>query len=122
MSNVIIPPDEWKEFLDSFAQRHQGWLVRMEVHDRQTEEDVSSQFVPLHSIELDTEDSNNPRINVRLDRDHKLIKHILFRPSRLVLCLVDGEAEEALYIQSLNTATTLRFRVAVPTENVDEVV
>jgi hypothetical protein len=112
MSNVVIPAGEWKEFLDSFAQRHQGWLVRMEVHDRQTEEDVSSQFVPLCSLELDTEDPNNPRINVTCDRDHKLIKHVLFRPYSLVLCLFDDNAEESLCIQSLNTSTTLRFRAA----------
>jgi len=120
MSNVVVPAEEWKEFLRSFAQRHAGWLVRMEIHDRQTEEDVSSEFVPLHSIELDTEDSNNTRINITFARDHKLIKHILFRPSRLVLCLI-GDTEESLYIQSLNTSTTLRFRAAVPPEAVDEV-
>ena len=120
MSNVVIPAEEWKQFLDSFAQRHAGWFVRMEIHDRQTEEDVRSRFLPLHSIELDTEDPNNPRINVTCDCDLKLIKHVLFRPSRLVLCLLTEEMEESLCIRSLHTSTTLRFRAAVPAHVVRE--
>jgi len=44
-----------------------------------------SQELPLQSIELDLEDEKNPRINVTVQEDNKLLKHILFRPSRLVL-------------------------------------
>src|SRR5215831_14246757 len=121
MSAVAIRPEEWKEFLEAFSARHRGWLVRIEIHDVQTEEDVGSQYKPLHSVELDTEDPNNLRINVTVDSDYKLIKHILFRPVRLTLQLAPDGADEWLRIQSLNTSTTIRFRVAALPDAVDDV-
>jgi len=121
MSEVAIPREQWKEFLDEFSERHRGWLVRLEIHDRETEEEVGGRYVPLHGIELDTEDAHNPRINVSVDTDHKLIKHVLFRPSRLTLRLTSIGADESLHIQSLNTSTTVRFRAAVFPEVVDGV-
>jgi len=121
MSDVAIPREQWKEFLDEFSERHRGWLVRLEIQDRQTEEEVGSQYQPLQKIELDTEDVHNPRINVSVDSDHKLIKHVLFRPSRLRLRLTSAGADESLLIESLNTTTTVRFRAAVQPEIVDGV-
>src|SRR5262245_55616740 len=121
MSNVAVPAEEWKEFLDSFTDRHRGWLVRLEIHDLETEETVRSQFMPLHSIELDTEDLNNPRINITVGADAKLVKHVLFRPSRLVLSLSTEGADESLNVQSLNTSTSIHFRAAVLPDVVDGV-
>jgi len=121
MSDVAIPREQWKEFLDEFSERHRRWLVRLEIHDRETEEEVGSHYLPLHSIELDTEDAHNPRINVSVDSDHKLIKHVLFRPSQLTLRLTSIGADESLHIHSLNTSTTVRFRAAVFPEVVDGV-
>jgi Family of unknown function (DUF5335) len=121
MSNVAVPAEEWKEFLDSFTDRHRGWLVRMEIHDLETEETVQSQFMPLHSIELDTEDLNNPRINITVGADDKLVKHVLFRPSRLILSLSTEGADESLSVQSLNTSTSIHFRAAVLPDVVDGV-
>jgi hypothetical protein len=121
MSTVVIPMEEWKDFLESFSERHLGWLVRTEIHDLETQEDVGLQFRRLHCIELDTEDSNNPRINVSVDIDHKRIKHVLFRPSQVTLHVSPDGADESLTIQSLNTSTTLRFRAAVWPDVVDGV-
>jgi hypothetical protein len=121
MSDVAIPQEQWKEFLDEFSERHRGWLVRLEIHDRETDEEVESHYLPLHSIELDTEDVHNPRINISVNNDHKLIKHVLFRPSRLTLTLTSIGADESLHIQSLNTLTTVRFRAGVLPEIVDGV-
>ena len=121
MSVVTIPSEEWKDFLEAFSRRHQGWLVRIEIYDLETGEDVGSPFRPLHSVELDTEDPNNLRINVTVDSDRKLIKHILFRPCRVTLQLAADGADESLNIQSLNTSTTIRFRAAVVPDVVDEI-
>ena len=121
MSVVTIPSEEWKDFLEAFSRRHQGWLVRIEIYDLETGEDVGSPFWPLHRVELDTEDPNNLRINVTVDSDRKLIKHILFRPCRVTLQLAADGADESLNIQSLNTSTTIRFRAAVVPDVVDEI-
>ena len=121
MSVVTVPSEEWKDFLEAFSRRHQGWVVRIEIYDLETGEDVGSPFRPLHSVELDTEDPNNLRINVTVDSDRKLIKHILFRPCRVTLQLAADGADESLNIQSLNTSTTIRFRAAVVPDVVDEI-
>ncbi|HYR42609.1 MAG TPA: DUF5335 family protein [Terriglobia bacterium] len=112
MAGIRIPQKIWKDFLERFSQRHAGWLVQVETHDRDTEETVASRVTALHSIELDLEEEKNPRINVTLLSDNKEIKHILFRPSQMMLYMSDQEEEDALQITSLNTENTIRFRGA----------
>jgi len=115
MSTVRIPESEWQEFLQEFTGRHRGRLVQLEMHDMETEEKVISRRIPLRSIELDLEDEKNARINVTVQADQKEIKHIFFRPSQLTLFLSDDGAEEALHVKSINTESTVRFRVQPPT-------
>lgn len=121
MSTVTIPREQYSDFLEGFSGRHRGWLVNLQTHDVQTGETVDSRYMPLHSIELDTEDTKNPRINVTVESDNKLIKHVLFRPSRLTLHLAKDGAEESIDIDSINTSTTVRFRAAVLPDLVDGV-
>jgi len=51
MSEINIPPKVWKGFLDTFSERHAGWLVEVEIHDTHTDETVASQERSLHSFE-----------------------------------------------------------------------
>ena len=121
MSSVSIPQKQWREFLQEFSRRHHGWLVTVETHDLETAEDVASRFLPLQSIALDLEDEKNPRINVTVRSDEKEIRHILFRPSEVVLYRSERGDEEAVRVVSINTSTTVRFRVATSPELVDGV-
>src|SRR5262245_25877284 len=82
----VIPRNEWGQFLATFTRLHEGWLTKLETNDLVTHESVVSPEMPLQSIELDLEDEKNPRINVTVKLDNKDLKHILFQPSRLVLC------------------------------------
>ena len=108
-----ISREEWNSFLDTFNIRHRGWLVRLETYDVVTRENVLSQEMPLQSIELDMEDEKNPRINVTVHDGNKVIKHILFRPSRLVSLSSDHDQEQLLRVETLNTETIVRFRMPV---------
>ena len=119
MSEVNIPRHVWEAFLETFSERHTGWLVQIVTHDRQTDETVASQITSLHSIELDLEDTKNPRINVIVLYDTKELKHILFRPSQLTLHIADEEGEDSLRISSLNTDTTVRLRRVSKTDPLD---
>jgi Family of unknown function (DUF5335) len=112
MSTVSIPREQWSDFLDNFSQRHAGWLASLETHDIETGETVSSRYMPLENIVLDTEDARNPRINVTVESDNKLIKHVFFRPTHVALELWRDGENESLHVQSLNTSTTVRFRNA----------
>ena len=114
-----IPQTEWNEFLKGFSRRHEHWLVTIETHDLKTGETVASRFTPLQSIQLDLEDQKNPRITVR--SDEKEIKHILFRPSDLIVEVSEDGNDKAIRVVSLNTVTTVRFRAAAAPELLDGV-
>jgi len=109
-----IPREKWGKFLETFSRRHQCWHIQLETHDLVTAEKVVSQETPLQSIELDLEDEKNPRINVIGQLDNKVIKHILFQPSLLVLESSDDGQEQSLRIETVNTVTTVHFRAPVP--------
>lgn len=87
-------------------------MVRIETHDAKTEETVISRSMELQSVDFDTEDEKNPRINVIVRSGLKEIKHIFFRPSHLTLYLSERGADEGLEIESINTVTNIRFRAA----------
>ena len=116
-----IPQTEWSEFLEAFTRRHEHWLITIETNDLKTGETVASRFMPLQFIQLDLEDQKNPRINVTVRSDEKEIKHIFFRPSELILDVSDDGNEKAIRVTSLNTVTTIRFRVAASPELLDGV-
>lgn len=105
-----IPPAEWHHFLHTLSRQYRGWLVQLETHDLVTRERVFSHEMPLESIELDLEDKENPRINVTVHDGNKVIKHILFRPSRLVSASSDQGQSLNLLVDTVNTETMVRFR------------
>jgi hypothetical protein len=109
-SRVEIPRDDWAEFLDNFTVQHHGWVVEIKTHDLVTAETVLSRATPFERVELDLEDENNPRINLIVQLDNKVIKHILFEPSRLVF-ESSSDRQELLRIETVNTATVIYFRV-----------
>jgi hypothetical protein len=119
MAEINIPQKDWKNFLQTFGERHAGWLVQVQTHDIQTEETVSSKISALHSIELDEEDEKNQRIKVTVLYDTKALTHILFRPSRVILHISEQDGEDSLRISSLNTDTTVRIRGAKKIDALD---
>lgn len=110
LGTSVIPRNQWGVFLESFGRSHHAWLTKLETHDHVTKEQVVSHESPLELIELDLEDERNPRINVSVKLDNKLVKHILFLPSRVVLRTGGRNREESLEIQTLNTETIIHVR------------
>src|SRR5262245_11149262 len=119
MSEINIPPTVWREFLQTFSERHTGSSVQLETYDTKTGETVASHVSALHGIELDLEDVHNPRINVTVRYDTKEVKHILFRPSELTLVFSASDGEDSLRIVSLNTDTIVRVRSAKQVDTQD---
>ena len=109
VSSVVVPSEQWSGFLDDFSRQHRGWSACLETYDLDTLENVLSQEAPLESIGLDLEEQRNPRINVIVHLDNKVVKHILYRPSLLVLQSADGR-DESLRIETVNTDTTVHVR------------
>jgi len=119
VSHIAVPRQSWNEFLGAFSRRHYRWLVTLETHDHETGETVDTSYAPLQSVSLDLEDLRNPRVKVVVLVDNKVITHVLFRPSELMLSLSPGGQDESLRIESLHTSTTVRFRVPAYPETVD---
>ena len=113
VSRSSLPRDDWGRFLEEYGRRHQGWFVRFETHDLVTRERVESTEMELESMELDLEDEKNPRINITVRSGNTEIKHILFLPSQLTVHLPDGEAEQSLEVETINTETTVRLRAPI---------
>ena len=109
LSAVVVPSEQWNGFLDDFTRQHRRWSACLETYDLDTRENELSQEAPLESIDLGLEDQKNPRINVIVHLDNKIVKHILYRPSSLVLQSADGRVE-SLRIETVNTETTVHFR------------
>jgi hypothetical protein len=109
-----IPSQDWQDRLEHFTEKHSGLQVELETHDRGTGEQVTSPLATLHSLTLDLEDQKNPRINVTVLSGNKEIRHILFRPSQVVLHVSRQNGDEALTIESVNTQTTVHLRRMLP--------
>jgi hypothetical protein len=105
-----LPRDMWAEMLETISRQHRGSLVQLETHDLETGEKVLSNEMPLETIELDLEDQKNPRINIVVHLDNKLIKHILFLPSRLSILGPDDPREQIFLVETLNTETIVFCR------------
>jgi hypothetical protein len=103
-----IPVSAWSVFLKDFGDTHRRWITTLETTDHVTKERVVSPGLPLESLEFDLEDEKNPRINVIVRLDNKILKHILFRPSQLILHESAGGAE-SLEIETVNTSTRIHF-------------
>jgi len=108
-SAVDIAQADWMNFLATFSRRYHGWLVKLETYDLDTREKVTTPELPLQSIELDLEDEKNPRINVTLQLDNKILTHILFLPSELIWVSSNAD-DQSLYVGTINTETTIRLR------------
>jgi hypothetical protein len=116
-----IPRQDWQDRLEHFTEKHSGLQVELETHDRQTDEQVTSPRAALHSLTLDLEDEKNPRINVTVLSGNKEIRHILFRPSQVILHVSRQNGDEALTIESVNTQTTVHLRRRRPSAFMDDV-
>ena len=116
-----IPKREWQSLLERFTETNSGLLVELETHDRDTEEQVTSPAAALHSLTLDLEDEKNPRINVTVLSGNKEIRHILFRPSQVILHASRKNGDEALTVESQNIQTTVRLRRRQPPVTFDRV-
>jgi hypothetical protein len=111
VSRVRIPHAEWEGFLEFFSTTHRRATVWLETYDKETDETVLSRSRALLGVELDLEEERHPRINITLQSDNKVFKHILYLPSRLVVYGTSDGVTVGLRVESVNTSTTLWLRL-----------
>jgi hypothetical protein len=114
-----IPRSEWRNFLEGFASRHQGWLADLE---RRQHGNGSIPLVlerPLHKINVDPKAGG--RIVLVFGRpDGAQTSQTVDAPIRIKFLEAEPGADAGLEIESADgTSLVMRFRSAMPPEMVD---
>ena len=124
MRTIEITRAEWPAFFDSFSRQHEGWLADLEIIDPELGAQLEAEQLPLEGVTAELKDEGTDEIVIILGRkaqDH--VTHTVARPTRVMLEQNDEGADEALQIESSETAKVLlRFRSPMLAEAVDGVV
>ncbi len=113
MGERVIPKESWSEFLSAFSRQHHGWLVTIEVRERDGATDTVADEWPLKKIALEGD-------NVEIVAGNNGTTHNrIAGPLELRVYETAPEAIESLTIDSPLGQTTIRFRIAIPPQLVD---
>jgi hypothetical protein len=120
MPTEEIPRKEWATFFDGFSQRHQGWLVTVEVLGPDIGDQVEARELPLEGITAELSDSGEDEVEIFVGTNpDSHVSHKITAPEHVYLKQTEQGADEALEITSKEMAAIIRFRSAVPPELVD---
>jgi hypothetical protein len=120
MTTQEIPRKDWPEFSQAFSQRHDNWLVTLEVMGSEIGAQVEGRGLRLRGLSADTsqEGSNFALMLETANGDH--LTHVVAAPTHVWLEQAPDGADVALEIQSADgTNTLVTFRSAVRPETVD---
>lgn len=117
-----IARNEWFEFFDGFSRRHDGWLVTIEILDKDVGHQIEAENQKLKGIVAEPRhDPTTIDILIGNSPDGGST-HIIDRPTRVRVEETGEGAEGALEIESKDHGTTLvRFRSSALPESVNGV-
>jgi hypothetical protein len=122
MTTREIKREDWPEFFDGFSRRHEGWLVTIELLDKELGDQIEVEDQPLKGIVA--ERKRDPKV-IEIFTSNAAAEsstHIIDKPTRVWVEETPEGAEMAVEIESEDHATTLiQFRSAVLPETVDGV-
>jgi uncharacterized protein DUF5335 len=121
MQTRQIPKTEWPMFFERFSQRHEGWLVKLEIFDPEIGAQVEGTGLILEGLTDEYNEMTGNTIMImagNTPEDH--LTHSISHPTEVSLGRTDGGADQALSIKSADgTTALLSFRSAVLPEMVD---
>jgi hypothetical protein len=110
MLTKAIARDEWTAFFETFSNRHQGWLVTIEVFGSDIGAQVEARDLPLQGITAESNRSNGELISIIVgDTPDNHVTHTIAAPTHVALKRTEQGADEAIEIESEDRATLLRF-------------
>ena len=120
---VLLAPEEWSRELNGFTQRHDGWLVSLDVIPPDDIPQREFENLPLLGVSADRfGHGGRLAISVSWSRSEHLT-HFVPSVERLMVERTAEGADAALWIAGTDgTRTVLRFRVAARPETVDGLV
>jgi Family of unknown function (DUF5335) len=119
MQRRVIPPNQWREALESFSRSHEGWIVRVTVTEPSGPSRVEAQDIPLQGVSADFD--RIPMIAVMVgDRPDAHLTHEVVNPQELEFEQTESGAISALVVRSGDgTKTAIEFRSPMRPEDVD---
>jgi hypothetical protein len=119
MPRRVIPPDRWREELESFSRSHEGWIVHLVVTEPGGRSRYEAREVPLRGVAA--ESNRTPAIAVMVgDRPGAQSTHQVTNPEALEFVQTETGAISALVLRSGDgTRTAVEFRSPMRPEDVD---
>jgi hypothetical protein len=117
-----IERKEWPDFFDAFSRRHEGWLVTIEILDKDLGDQIEVENKALKGIVA--ERKGDPRvIDIFVwNKPDEDSSHIIDKPTRVWVEETGEGADAAIEIESEDHATTLlTLRTPALPETVDGV-
>lgn len=121
MADIEVPADEWEQFLQSFSDQHEGWLVNVFTSAAGKKYEKFPQVIGrnLKRICIDQKDVP-PKVHIAVDAWGESLIYSVPDPTRLTLKQDSEGAHEGLDIGSSDgSVTSLRFRVPARPETLD---
>jgi hypothetical protein len=124
MKTREIPENEWPKFFDNFSNKHEGWLVTLEIFGTELGAQVQERELPLEGIVDEWDEIHGNRIAIILgEKPDAHVTHRVSYPTEVSLEQTDGGEDAALAIKSADGVTALlRFRSSMLPEMVDSLV
>jgi hypothetical protein len=117
-----IERNEWPDFFDAFSRRHDGWLVKIEILDKEMGDQVEAENQKLRGIVA--ERRRDPRtIEILIGNSpNEISTHTIDRPTHVWIEETAEGADAAVEIESEDHGTMLlTFRSSALPETVDGV-
>jgi len=104
-----IPPEEWRNFFNTFSQLHEGWLTTMEVAGKDVPGDqIAADAEPLLSISAEDKGSESGAIEITVGRDGSSeFTHIIHKAERVLFERPEHGKYESFEIESAEGEVTI---------------
>jgi hypothetical protein len=115
VNTTEIPRTDWPDFLDGFSDRHDGWLVRVEVLSPRTGAQIEFANQPLVGLSIASLEAACIELTVTDETGREVTREI-DAPAHVWLMQTDEGADEALQIKCTDSEVLLTFRSTTPVQ------
>jgi len=117
MATRDIPREQWIRYFDDFSNKHEGWIVTLEVIGSDIGDQEETKGLPMVGISADVKDREN-RIEIIVGgRQDANVTRIINNPKRVWVKESKIPGDEAIEVESGDgTRSVLTFHHILPEE------
>jgi len=110
MKTHEIDRSEWRETLDSFSRRHDGWLVSITIESADGAQQFLVRDLPMHGVAAELHDDDRDEVVIYCGEAAQ-ITHVIRAPSSITIAQTGDGAESSLTIRNAEgECATVEFR------------